>query len=383
MFTVSAVNRKPLIIGIRGLELSEYEVNFLQNHHPMGVILFARNIKSIDQVKALTSSIRNLLVPYEPLICADVESGTCVNRIKSLYTKQWKCQGHFGLRYSAATTIPSKNEVKNDLYETYLDIGKKLIDLGINCDLAPVLDLSCDVMQAVGVGGVAENRSFGSNPSYVSDLAKEAVRGLIDAGVYPVLKHAPGLGASGSTDSHISTPIITKDLCSTENLAEMHFVPFKEVAEYIQLLGKPVILMLGHAIYECLDMDWTPTLSSEILRFLKSKLPYGTVYITDDLEMGGVTKCRGFAKQRDEETKGKSEGSSKEASIQQIFDKAQEASRNAGVNQVLLYCRHELPEIPNQQLFEPCSFTSPKDSEFDLAVESLTMVELPFDNYFS
>ena len=55
------MNRKSIILSIKGLRLSKEEYSLIQNEKPWGIILFKRNIKNINQLKSLTSEIKKAM----------------------------------------------------------------------------------------------------------------------------------------------------------------------------------------------------------------------------------------------------------------------------------------------------------------------------------
>ena len=78
------MNRKAIIFGIRGFKLSGSEKIFLKKIKPWGIILFSRNIKNVDQLKNLTSSIRKILKDKNYPILIDQEGGK-VSRLNSVF----------------------------------------------------------------------------------------------------------------------------------------------------------------------------------------------------------------------------------------------------------------------------------------------------------
>jgi beta-N-acetylhexosaminidase len=121
----------------------------------------------------------------------------------------------------------------------YAEHGRKMGELGITMDFAPVVDLA-------GGESISDNaigdRAFSDDPGVVSDYGRAAVDGLLDAGVTPVIKHFPGHGhATG--DSHEGT-------VTTPPVGEMgaDLAPFAELS---QIPG--VAVMVGHVQTPGLD----------------------------------------------------------------------------------------------------------------------------------
>ena len=84
-----------------------------------------------------------------------------------------------------------------------------------------------------------------------------------------MLKHAPGLRAAGSIDTHEKTPTQSIEETTFTMFTETHLRPFIEITQYIESLGKTPMVMYCHMIYDCLDPDWSVTFSKESLMFLK------------------------------------------------------------------------------------------------------------------
>ena len=155
-------------------------------------------------------------------------------------------------------------------------VGDELRGMGINMNLAPVLDVNNNPKNPViGI------RSFSGDPHQVVDMASAQIQGYHDGGVLTVVKHFPGHGDT-STDSHIDLPTVTH---SMDRLNRVELVPFKEV------LNRTDAVMSAHITFPALDD--TPglpgTLSHKVLTgLLRERLGYDGVIITDDLEMGAI-----------------------------------------------------------------------------------------------
>ena len=129
-------NRRSFIVGIKTIRLSLKEKNFLKKYKPWGVILFDRNIKSINQTAKLTSSIRKIFNDKNYPILIDQEGGR-VNRLKKIIDTKLHSSKFFGDMYK-------KNKKKSLLYyKIYIDqISYLLNNLGININTVPVLDIA-------------------------------------------------------------------------------------------------------------------------------------------------------------------------------------------------------------------------------------------------
>jgi beta-N-acetylhexosaminidase len=126
-----------------------------------------------------------------PLAVSVDEEGGRVSRLASIIGKQ------------PSPRVLAQTNTADEVYGIALERGKKMHDLGITVDFAPVVDVT-DAPDDTVIG----DRSFGDDPAKVTEYAGAYARGLRDAGILPVLKHFPGHG-HGSGDSHtnsVTTP---------------------------------------------------------------------------------------------------------------------------------------------------------------------------------
>ncbi|MGE5592363.1 MAG: beta-N-acetylhexosaminidase [Betaproteobacteria bacterium] len=255
------------ITGLPGLEVDpDFEAHY--SRCPCGgFILFGRNVHDSTQVKELTRALLHLASRHgsdfgPPLVAIDQEGGT-LSPLKGLVSS---LPGNMGL---AATGDPEAAR-----WAGYVT-GRDLLSLGINTNLAPVLDLAREPLNpAVGT------RSFGDDPRRVAQFGAAYANGLLDAGVRFVAKHFPGHG-SVSEDSHFSLPECGM---SKDDLVAEDAVPFIEVAKLPQ-----AAIMVAHVRFTDLDPDRPASLSySLVTGFLREELGFDGVVLTDCLEMGGV-----------------------------------------------------------------------------------------------
>jgi beta-N-acetylhexosaminidase len=146
------------------------------------------------------------------------------------------------------------------VHDLLLNRGRKMKELGITIDFAPVVDVT-DAPDDTVIG----DRSFGSDPSKVTEYAGAYAQGLRDAGLLPVLKHFPGHGhASG--DSHtggVTTPPLS-DLVATD------LVPYRTL-----LTKAPVAVMIGHMQVPGLTGSDPASLSPKAVELLRTGTGYG------------------------------------------------------------------------------------------------------------
>ena len=149
-------NRKSFIIGIKSTKLSIIEKAFLKKYKPWGVILFTRNIKSIDQASKLTSSIRRIFNDKKYPILIDQEGGR-INRLKNIISFDNLTSEFFGNKY-----IKNYKEFKF-IYKLFIEKTSYLLKLiGTNINTTPVLDL-----RVKGGSSVIGDRSFSKGPRIV------------------------------------------------------------------------------------------------------------------------------------------------------------------------------------------------------------------------
>ena len=185
-----------------------------------------------------------------------------------------------GMRISEQNSYPypmtlAATHDPEDCYKVGLAIAKELCEVGINFNLAPVVDVNSNRLNPV-IG----YRSFGSDPERVYECAKAYYNGMKAEEIIGCLKHFPGHGDT-QTDSHLALPVINKQL---EDLRSNELVPFKRLIED----GLVDCIMSGHIVLAQLD-TFPCSLSNQILQgVLRDELDYQGVIMTDALNMRSV-----------------------------------------------------------------------------------------------
>jgi len=157
-------------------------------------------------------------------------------------------------------------------------IGRQCTELGIHCNLAPVADVNNNAANPI-----INDRSFGDTPRKVAEYATAYAHGLRRAGVIACAKHFPGLGDT-TVDSHDALPCIAHTKNRIENL---ELVPFKALIE-----SGISAVMTAHLEVPALETKpLTPASLSRtiVTEFLRKKMGFGGLIITDGLGMKGVT----------------------------------------------------------------------------------------------
>lgn len=255
-----------LIIGLKGTRLTPEERKWLQESPPKGVILFARNIESPEQVKALLADARD--ASGTDLWAAIDEEGGRVNRLPWSPFNGRVQAADYGTLYSLDPEGATR-QVYDDSYE----IGCELKKLGFTHNCAPVLDLFCpDGHTIIG------NRAYGDNTAVVTELGAACMRGLHDVGIDAVGKHFPGHGRADA-DSHVAVPEVIALLETILDEAESFRRLFDQGLRHV---------MTAHVIYAMVE-NRVATLSDYWLKdVLKEKFNFSGSVWSDDLCMKGV-----------------------------------------------------------------------------------------------
>jgi len=255
-------NRKAFIVGLKSYKLSNNEKIFLKKHKPWGVILFSRNIKSINQTKSLTDNIKKIFKDKNYPILIDQEGGR-VNRLNKIISFDNLTSEYFGGLYE-------KNRKNfNIFYKLFVDKTSYLLKLiGSNINTVPILDL-----RVKGASNIIGDRSFSKNKNTVSKIGDLCIKLFRKNSVGTVIKHIPGHGLA-KVDSHNFTPIVKKSL---KFLEKNDFYPFKNKSCYFA--------MTAHVIYEKLDKHNTVTHSKKVIQYIRKKIGFKNILISDDLSM--------------------------------------------------------------------------------------------------
>jgi len=267
-----------LLVGFRGTEAdgNSAVAKMIKDIQPGGVILFdidvpsgrtfPRNIENPDQTKKLVSAVQSF--SNAPLfIAADVEGGK-VNRLKDKYGF---------IAFPGAQELGDKNN-PDETKKTGTEIGQELRELGINMDLAPVVDVNVNPENPV-IGSIG--RSFSNDSGKVIENAGAFIDGLHENKIISALKHFPGHGSSMS-DSHLGLTDITDTY-----QAEKELKPFEELIKN----GRADMIMTAHIMNRNIDPDFPATLSPKFIAdILRKELDFDGVVVSDDMQMGAIVQ---------------------------------------------------------------------------------------------
>jgi beta-N-acetylhexosaminidase len=153
--------------------------------------------------------------------------------------------------------------------------AQELRQIGVNMDMAPVLDIAPQ-----GVESIMAGRAFGSDPRWVTTMGTTVIEELQRRGVMAVAKHFPGIGRT-VLDSHLALPDLDIDAAA---LAAVDLVPFKAA-----VASRVAAFMLSHIRYTAIDPVWPASLSPAVTSdLLRRQMGYDGVVMTDDLDMGAI-----------------------------------------------------------------------------------------------
>jgi len=257
----------PVMLDVEGVALTDAERERLR--HPLvgGVILFARNYASPEQLADLT---REIAAQREPalLITVDHEGGR-VQRFREGFCRlpTMRSLGELWDRDPAAARALAR--------DTGWVLAGELVQHGVELSYAPVLDLDYGVSRVIG------DRSFHRDPSVVVALASALMDGLADAGMACVGKHFPGHGFV-EADSHVDMP---RDARSFDDIWASDILPFRQLST--RLAG----IMPAHVIYDAVDprpAGFSPFWLQDILR---GRLGFQGIIFSDDLTMEAATEA--------------------------------------------------------------------------------------------
>jgi len=250
------------IYGCAGHRLTEDERAFFAKARPWGFILFRRNIDTPEQVRALTDELRAAIGDPDAPILIDQEGG----RVQRMGPPHWPKYPP-GDAYLKSTNDPQD---ARDLVR----MGARLIahdlrEVGINVDLAPVMDVPVP-----GSHDIVGDRAYGQDPQTVALLGRAAAEGLLAGGVLPCIKHMPGHGRAFA-DSHKDLPTVHADF---ETLDAWDFAPFKSLSDM-------PLAMTAHIVFTAIDKKRPATQSKKAVRLMREHLGFSGLILTDDLSM--------------------------------------------------------------------------------------------------
>lgn len=270
-----------IMVGFNGFGVSKSHplASEIKDHHVGGVILYDRNpltgkamnIQSSSQVKALVNDL-NALSSTPLFIAIDYEGGK-ISRLKKKY----------GFPKTLSHAALGKKNDPAFTYKNAAAMAGRLKDLGINMNMAPVVDLAVNPKNPV----IANlGRSFSADPAGVTRHALPFIEAEQKEGILSVIKHFPGHGSS-KTDSHKGMTDVTESWNSAE------LIPFRNIIAE----GKADAVMTAHIFNKKIDPDYPATLSKPtITGILRYGMGFDGVVISDDMQMRAIADHFGLEK---------------------------------------------------------------------------------------
>jgi beta-N-acetylhexosaminidase len=256
-----------LIVGFDGHSPTAELVRLIQKERVAGVILFRRNIESVEQIAELNRELRSLAGERPFIIAVDQEGGR-VSRLPEPF-----------LRLPPMRTLGGLSALGDARAYTLVEAGgaqvaRELLHLGFNLNFAPVVDVDTNPANPV-IG----DRSFGRSPDVVIPFARALIAGLEKTGVGSCIKHFPGHGDT-HLDSHKALPTVDH---GPDRLTAVEMAPFKALAADA---APPASVMTAHVLFPEIDAVNPATLSATLLEgTLRRQFGYAGAVISDDLEM--------------------------------------------------------------------------------------------------
>ncbi|MBU4346407.1 MAG: beta-N-acetylhexosaminidase [Candidatus Omnitrophica bacterium] len=259
-------------IGFDGKTVTPEIKGMIENYHIGGIIYFRRNIHLLQQIANLSNELQMVAMNRRlklPLIISTDQEGGVVTRLTE------------GTHFPGNMTLGAARnaELARNAGQA---IAGELKAVGINMDLAPVLDVNNNPSNPViGV------RSFGEDPLLVAKLGEAFISGMQSEGIIACGKHFPGHGDT-TVDSHLGLPIVKHE---KERLKKVELYPF------IQAIKAGVdSIMTAHICFPAIELKRgvPATLSYNVLTgLLREELEYNGLIITDCMEMNAIASTFG------------------------------------------------------------------------------------------
>lgn len=253
-----------IFAGIEDTTITDQAKQLISKDMVGGLILFKNNMIDVQQtvgfINELKTESKNNKIP---LFLGVDEEGGRVTRLPGI------------TKFPTNLDVGKQNNEKWS-YDIGVQLGTALKSFGFNVNFAPVLDVNSNPSNPV-IG----DRSFGDNPTIVSKLGIQTMKGMQSQSIIPVVKHFPGHGDT-SVDSHKELPVIHK---TKEDLQALELIPFKDAVN-----NGADMVMVGHILLPNLDTQFPSSLSSDIITdLLREEMGFNGVIITDDMTMHSIT----------------------------------------------------------------------------------------------
>ncbi len=257
-----------LMAGFPSQEVDEQARRLVKDYRVGNFVLFARNFGSIEQSCRMNLALHRMVcgeTGIAPIVAVDQEGGVV-------------CRLNEG-----AALLPGAMAIaaaEGDAYTWGRNCADAMLAVGINANLAPVLDVNRDPMNPI-IGA----RAFGDTPEKVKQYGIRTIAGMKSRGLLAVVKHFPGHG-NVKMDSHLDVPCNASD---EETLRTVDFAPFSAAFS-----SGADALMTCHVKFPAIDDSYPATLSRRFMSdLLRNEMDFQGIAITDCLEMGAIAKTFG------------------------------------------------------------------------------------------
>ncbi len=252
--------------------MNEEVKEVIKSHNFNGVILFAQNVKETRQTVRLVDELQK--ASKTPMLISIDQEGGIVTRLGT------------GTNFPGNMAIGATRNSKYS-YMVGKAIGNELHSLGINVNLAPVIDTNNNPKNPV-IG----LRSFSSDPNIVSEMGIPMIKGMQEEKIIAVGKHFPGHGDT-ATDTHLGLAVVDK---SYDELSKTEFLPFKKAID-----SGIDMIMTAHVQLPQIEKDYfvsktgdkityPSTISDDVITgILRDKMNFNGVVITDALGMKAIS----------------------------------------------------------------------------------------------
>ncbi len=255
------------VTGFPGKEPSQEFLSLVREEKVGNVILFSHNVSDKNQMAGLNRLLQKEIISTTgiiPIISIDEEGGVVTRLPKDT-----------AIMPSAMAQAAAND--KELIYQGARITGRQLRALGVNMNLAPVLDINSNINNPViGV------RSFGETREDVVKFGESAVIGYNEEGILCSGKHFPGHGDT-DVDSHLGLPAIERTMDELEN---------RELFPFIKLRKKLPAITIAHVVVPTLEPRRIPcTISKPVITdYLRNTLGYRGIIVSDCMEMNAMNQ---------------------------------------------------------------------------------------------
>ncbi len=257
-----------IIAGIDGDVVTAETCRYIEQLRPGGITLGSDNMPDPETLRQFTAGLQECArqAGLPPLLVTLAHEGEYVDRF---------LRGTTTFPAALAQGATGDPQVA---YQAALASGQELAYSGVNLILGPVADVLTNYDNEV-----VSQRTYGGDAGQVSQFVSQAVRGYLDAGLLPVLKHFPGHGGVAG-DSHRILPV---DRSSIEQIRAAYLPPFQSGLS----AGAPVV-MFSHVSYPVLEdgRELPATLSPGVVSLLRDEVGFDGVILSDAMRMKAVTQ---------------------------------------------------------------------------------------------